>query len=95
MANWLYLHDSYITKFNFMNYAFAKLVLVWLFYLLLGLKEVDWTWDSRHAFIPFLQDPANVDVKPQLHNHDFHRGKATIHPDLSNRDALVWFLVAL
>ena len=26
MANCLYLHDSYITKFDFMNYAFAKLV---------------------------------------------------------------------
>ena len=26
----LYLHDSYITKFDFMNYAFAKLVLAWL-----------------------------------------------------------------
>ena len=24
-ANCLYLHDSYITKFDFMNYAFAKL----------------------------------------------------------------------
>ena len=29
MANCLYLHDSYITKFNFMNYAFAKLVVAW------------------------------------------------------------------
>ena len=26
MANCLYLHESYITKFDFMNYAFAKLV---------------------------------------------------------------------
>ena len=26
MANCLYLHDSCITKFDFMNYAFAKLV---------------------------------------------------------------------
>ena len=26
MANCLYLHDSFITKFDFMNYAFAKLV---------------------------------------------------------------------
>ena len=25
MANCLYLHDSYITKFDFLNYAFAKL----------------------------------------------------------------------
>ena len=31
MANCLYLHDSYITKFDFMNYAFAKLVLAWLY----------------------------------------------------------------
>ena len=30
MANCLYLHDSYITKFDFMNYAFAKLVPEWL-----------------------------------------------------------------
>ena len=29
MANFLYLHDSYITKFDFMNYAFAKLVVAW------------------------------------------------------------------
>ena len=29
MANWLYLHDSYINKFDFMNYAFAKLVVAW------------------------------------------------------------------
>ena len=26
----LYLHDSFITKFDFMNYAFANLVLAWL-----------------------------------------------------------------
>ena len=30
-ANCLYLHDSYITKFNFMNIAFAKLVLACLY----------------------------------------------------------------
>ena len=30
MANCLYLHDSYTTKFDFMNYAFAKLVVAWL-----------------------------------------------------------------
>ena len=30
-ANCLYSHDSYITKFDFMNYAFAKLVLAWLY----------------------------------------------------------------
>ena len=29
MANCLYLHDSYITKFDFMNYAFAKQVVAW------------------------------------------------------------------
>ena len=29
IANCLYLHDSYNTKFDFMNYAFAKLVVVW------------------------------------------------------------------
>ena len=33
MANYLYLHDSYITKFDFMNDAFAKLVLAWLYRL--------------------------------------------------------------
>ena len=27
VANGLYLHDSNITKFDFMNYAFAKLLL--------------------------------------------------------------------
>ena len=30
IANCLYLHDSYITKFDFMNYAFAKVVVAWL-----------------------------------------------------------------
>ena len=30
MAFFLYLHDSYITKFDFMNFAFAKLVVAWL-----------------------------------------------------------------
>ena len=31
MATCLYLHDSYIIKFDFMNYAFAKLVVAWLY----------------------------------------------------------------
>ena len=31
MANCLYLHANFITKFDFMNYAFAKLVLAWLY----------------------------------------------------------------
>ena len=31
MANCLYLHDSYITKFDFVNYAFANLVVAWLY----------------------------------------------------------------
>ena len=30
MANCLYLHDSYITKFDFVNYAFANLIVAWL-----------------------------------------------------------------
>ena len=29
--NCFYLHDSYITKFDFMNYAFVKLVVAWLY----------------------------------------------------------------
>ena len=29
MAKFLNSHDSYITKFDFMNYAFAKLVVAW------------------------------------------------------------------
>ena len=29
IANCLYLHDSYITKFDFMNYAFPKLAVAW------------------------------------------------------------------
>ena len=29
MAKCLHLHDSYITKSDFMNYSFAKLVVVW------------------------------------------------------------------
>ena len=29
-VNCLYLHDRYITKFDFMNYAFAKLLLAGL-----------------------------------------------------------------
>ena len=31
MANCLYLHDNHTTKFDFMNYAFAKLVVAWLY----------------------------------------------------------------
>ena len=31
MANCLYLHDSYTTKFDLMNYAFSKLVVAWLY----------------------------------------------------------------
>ena len=30
MANCLYIDDSYITKFDFKNYDFAKLVVAWL-----------------------------------------------------------------
>ena len=30
----------------------------------------------------------------QLHINDFGHSRATIHPDLSNRDASAWFLVA-
>ena len=29
MANCFFIHDSYITKFDFMKYAFAKLVVGW------------------------------------------------------------------
>ena len=29
MANRLYFHDRYITKFDFINYALAKLVVAW------------------------------------------------------------------
>ena len=32
MANCLYLHDSYITNLDFVNYAFAKFVVAWLYY---------------------------------------------------------------
>ena len=32
IANRFYLHDSYLTKFDFMNYAFAKLVVAWLYF---------------------------------------------------------------
>ena len=31
MANCLYLHDSENTKFDFMTYAFAQLVVAWLY----------------------------------------------------------------
>ena len=29
MANYLYLRDSYTTKYDFKNYAFAKMVVAW------------------------------------------------------------------
>ena len=32
IANCLYLHGSFFTKFDFMNYAFAKLLLAQLYY---------------------------------------------------------------
>ena len=31
MTDCLFLFDSYITKFDFVNYAFAKLVVAWLY----------------------------------------------------------------
>ena len=31
MANCLFLHDSCITNLEFMNYAFANLVVTWLY----------------------------------------------------------------
>ena len=30
-ANCLYLHDSFISKFEFMNYLFANLLVAWLY----------------------------------------------------------------
>ena len=30
MANYLYLHENYIIKFDFVNYAYANLVVAWL-----------------------------------------------------------------
>ena len=35
VTNCLYLHGSYITKFDFMNYAVAKLVVAWLYLIYL------------------------------------------------------------
>ena len=42
LSNCLYLHDSCITKFDFMNYAFAKLVVAWLYVtdVILGLLSL-------------------------------------------------------
>ena len=31
MTNCLYLHDSYISKLEFMNYLFANLLVAWLY----------------------------------------------------------------
>ena len=31
LQNCLYLHDSYISKFEFMNYLFANLLVTWLY----------------------------------------------------------------
>ena len=49
VVNCLYLHDmlyddSYITKFDFMNYAFAKLVLAWLYHFEYLLMEYLLIW---------------------------------------------------
>ena len=33
-------------------------------------------------------------LKPQSHIHGFCPGRATVHPDLSNRGASAWFEVA-
>ena len=30
IPTYLYLHDSYISKFEFMNYLFANLLVAWL-----------------------------------------------------------------
>ena len=45
MANCLYLHESYITKFDFMNYAFAKLVVAWLLYVKASVGFIGFTCD--------------------------------------------------
>ena len=36
----------------------------------------------------------NRSFKPQSHIHDFGPSRATIQPDLSNCDALAWFIIA-
>ena len=37
-VNCLYLHDSYISKFEFMNYLFAYLLVVWLYSYTLSVR---------------------------------------------------------
>ena len=39
IANCLYLHDSYVTKLDFVNYAFANLVVAWLYYLFFSTRS--------------------------------------------------------
>ena len=56
MANCLYLHDSYLTKFDFMNYAFAKLVVVWLKCKTLYLDQQIWAFFMSESFGRFIFD---------------------------------------
>ena len=56
MANCLYLHDSYMTKFDFMDYAFVKLEVALLenilkeFYLTWAF-QLFWSFDLDHVVI--------------------------------------------
>ena len=44
---------------------------------------------ASEFFVAFSKYPKSVIlVKPQLHIHGFGPGRATVHPDLSNRGAL-------
>ena len=52
IANCLYLHDRYITKFDFMNYAFAKLVVAWLYNVFKTFSQntsIDLNWNMNFS----------------------------------------------
>ena len=73
MANCLYLHDSYITKFDFMSYAFAKLAVAWLYLVKHQHKQTNYI--SHYFFCYFqlvslLPDASFIDVISGLVSHD-------------------------
>ena len=48
MANCLYLHDSCITNFDFINYVFANLLVVWVYLKLAKIIFVNMTVLNQH-----------------------------------------------
>ena len=85
-ANCLYLHDSYISKFEFMNYLFANLVVAWLYLILKNLimNTNIFVWAHTELFLGY---------KPSI--SDFRPVHFIIYPLYTNGSFLqVWYNTA-